>query len=476
LSTQSKNATTHFLLDFLDAKPLRVLVHWRLFPVLLQMAALVALVALAINGLGLGLDLSADELLTFRKTHLTTLVVWGLWWPGMIALALTLGRAWCTVCPLELVSRMGDALARKVGWPRARMGKLLRAGWVTLLIYLAMQLLVAGLSMHRIPHATALMLIALVSLAFLAGLVFAHPRSFCVGFCPAAALLSVYGRYTPVQLSERDPSVCRGCKKKECIEASNRHRFDGRSCPSLLRPYARAPSDACVLCLQCVKVCPHDNMSVGVLSEHAPIREKALLRPFEAAFVMIALGFVAHEVIGEVKWLDVHFHAVPTYLNALLPWLSFGWLEAAWFLIFFPLLVWAMIGGVGLLLGQRQRLRPLLLAAATGAAPVVALAHLAKAVAKMGSWGGFLPLAIRDPGGVETFRAIASGSLSAPELLISLSLVGWLMLLAAVVIGWRAWRWAGELPAESAGTARVAFAFSGIIFSAVLVVWTLPTP
>jgi hypothetical protein len=102
----------------------------RLFPVILQAGMLVLLGLLALNGLGLGLGMSSEELMAFRKANLTTLVVWGLWWPGMIAVALVFGRAWCTVCPLELVNRAGDAIARAVGWPRARLGRLLRAGWM----------------------------------------------------------------------------------------------------------------------------------------------------------------------------------------------------------------------------------------------------------------------------------------------------------------------------------------------------------
>ena len=91
----------------------------------------------------------------------TTLVVWGLWWPGMIVLAITFGRVWCTVCPMELVHRAGDALARRLGYRRARLSPWLRAGWLTLLLYLTLQLLVAGVSIHRIPHATAILLLAL---------------------------------------------------------------------------------------------------------------------------------------------------------------------------------------------------------------------------------------------------------------------------------------------------------------------------
>jgi len=444
------------------------------FPVALQVLVLGAVVLLMLNGFGIGPGLKADELLTLRKTNLTTLVVWGLWWPGMIAAALILGRAWCTVCPMELINRGGDAIARKLGWRRLRLGKSLRAGWLMLALYLVLQLLVAGLSIHRVPHYTAFFLVALVGGALLAGLFFREPRSFCKSFCPAGALLSVYGRYTPVQLERKEAAVCEQCPTKNCVRSENRFRFDKRSCPSLLRPFNRKPSDGCVLCLQCAKVCPYGNMGLGIVSDAAPVRQKQLLRPYEAGFVMIALGFVSHETIGEVSWLENSFHALPTALNKLLPSVSFGWLEAFWFLLLFPLLVWAVICGLAYLFGYRGNLRSLLLAAATGAAPLVAVAHFAKAAAKVASWGGFLTLAVRDPKGIETLRRIMDGALTAPAGFFGLSTIGWVILALTMAVGWKAWKWARQVPVESIVAARSGLAGTAILFSLIMTIWAWP--
>jgi polyferredoxin len=412
--------------------------------------------------------------MTLRKTNLTTLIVWGLWWPAMIAVALAFGRAWCTVCPMEMVNRAADALARKVGWPRARLGRFLRAGWLIVVLYLVLQILVAGVSIHRVPHYTSVFLLVLVGGALIAGLVFRESRSFCRAFCPAGALLSVYGRYTPLQLETRDPAVCAACPTKDCVRAEYRYRFDKRSCPSLLAPFRREPSDGCVLCLQCAKVCPYGNLGVGLVAVNAPVRRKSLLRPFEAAFVMVALGFVAHDTIGEVEWLEGSFHAVPTWLNAFLPSVPFGWFEALWFLVLFPLVVWAGISALGYLLGYRGGLRALVLAAATGAAPVVAVAHFGKAAAKVASWGGFLPRAIRDPQGIETFHRIAGHTLATPGGLLGLSPIGWVMLGLTLIMAWKAWAWARQVPTESVIAAKSGLAGAAILFGAVLTIWLWP--
>jgi len=91
---------------------------------------LVVVVLLVLNGWVIGPGYEGDELKLLRKTNLTTLIVWGLWWLGMIAASLALGRAWCAVCPMNLVARAGHWVGRRTGLARLRLGPWLRAGWL----------------------------------------------------------------------------------------------------------------------------------------------------------------------------------------------------------------------------------------------------------------------------------------------------------------------------------------------------------
>jgi len=425
--------------------------------------------ALVFAGFGIGQD--AGNPLILRKTNLATLTVWGLWWPAMIALALAAGRLWCAVCPMELVNRLALVAGRALGLRQIRLGRTLRAGWIAVALYLLLQFLVAGLSIHRVPHDTAVFLVTLLGLALVTGLVFRDTRSFCRGFCPAGALLSVYGRNTPIQLEMRDPAVCVDCATLDCIAVANRHRFDARSCPSLLLPFDRDPSSGCVLCLQCAKVCPHDNVGFGLAAADSPIRRRTLLRPSEAAFVMIALGFVMHEVVGEVAWADAVFHAVPFAFAARFPGVPVGWLEAIWFLAIAPALFWFAIAAAARLAGCRGTPGRLLTAAATGAAPVVAAAHLGKAAAKFAAWSGYLPLAIRDPRGLDTLRDIGDGDLAAPVAWAGLSSIGWCMLLLTAVIAVRSWSGARHPAPASPPAARTGLAGASLLFAAVFTAW-----
>ncbi len=462
-----------FQLDLLSWPIAARILRWPAFPLALQILTLLVLVLLALNGWGAGTDLDATALKTFRKTHLTTLTVWGLWWPAMILAVLALGRVWCTVCPMELVSRLGHLLGRRL-WPGLGLPRWIRVGWLTLLAYLLMQVLVASISLHRVPHLTALMLLAMLGSAALAGLLLRHPRGFCVAACPAVPLLSVYSRISALGLDRRSDHVCAACSGRDCTQASKRQRLDGRSCPSLIRPFRRVQGDGCVLCFQCAKVCPHRNMGFGITGAGSALRSPSPLSPVETAFVMAATGFVAHEVVGEVKWLDPYFHAAPEALAGGLPMLSFRSWEGVWYLLLFPALVWGLPALVLRLFTGGSGFGTALRGVAGGAAVVVALGHGAKAVAKLSSWGGFLPLAIAEPQGVRPYQGLAEGSLAKPGVLVGLPVWGWLFLLLVGLLAWRRWpRAAGAGSTGAAAMGRVGLVAALLLYVPVLVIWAL---
>jgi polyferredoxin len=220
-----------------------------------------------------------------------------------------------------------------------------------------------------------------------------------------------------------------------------------------------------VLCLECAKACPHANVGLGLVDAGAASRAAAPLGPVEAAFVAIAAGFVTHELAGEVPRVERLFHVVPEALGTSA--VAFGWVEAAWFLGLFPAALWLAVAGAARLLGHRGGVAAAVLAAATAVAPVLAVAHLAKAVAKVSSWVGFLPLALRDPRGLETLAALRAGA-PAPGPLLPLPAIGATLGVAVLLLAARAWRApvASDAPPRRAGLALV-----GSLLGGVLAVW-----
>jgi len=431
-----RKGTAEFRFDVVALSPVGRFVRWFGFPLTFQIVALGMVVALVVIGFEVwpkGPDPLAYAK-TLRKTNLATLVVWGLWWPGMMVLTILLGRIWCTVCPMELVSQTTWRLGRRLGLARMPMPRWVRAGWIALLGYVILLLLVAGFALHRVPALTAWVLLALIGITVVVGLLFKEPRAFCRGFCPAAALLEAYGRLSPVNLINRSAEHCDTCHDKPCIDPKTRPGWDKRGCPSLARPFARQAGDGCVLCFQCVKACPYENVGFGWLRRGEALSTRAPLAFPVVVFVFMAFGFVAHEIFAEVKPLDNVFHIPAWWLSSLFGAAGLSkWAEAAWFLLGLPMLLAGAVLAIGKVAPRGTSVRTLMAGVAPALIPVVAMAHAAKAIGKASSWAPYLPMSLRDVNGVAAADALVAGQMAPPARLIPLELVGLLVIIVVVL-------------------------------------------
>lgn len=74
------------------------------FPGAAQLLLLAAFLLLVLGGLG-ATTTDPDLARYLRDTNLANLIVWSYWWPIIIIVAVLFGRWWCTVCPVEFITR-----------------------------------------------------------------------------------------------------------------------------------------------------------------------------------------------------------------------------------------------------------------------------------------------------------------------------------------------------------------------------------
>lgn len=426
--------------DLRKAPGVRAIMLWRGFPYVLQAAMLAVFVGLIWLGWGSRPPTGSNAKL-FAKSHLVTLLIWGLWWPAMVWIAVLLGRAWCMACPLELVSNGCERIGRRIGLPQQHVRKWLASGIVILALYAAIQLLVAGAQLHRTPHYTAIFLLTLLIGAAIAGLLL-KDRAFCRAFCPVGLLLGTYGRGGMLAVRSRSAATCAGCTGRDCLLACNRGKLDGRSCPSLLSPPKLDTNRDCLVCGQCIKACRPDNMTLLLRRPFsvADAREPLASWPV-TLFVMLVSGFVTSELCAEWPSAQHAFHAVPAWLNSLhnAPTLK-GYVSGLWALALFPTILWSVLVLGVRLIGRSDPVGEILRRLALPMAVILSAGHMAKGLAKFTSWAGFVPLAMRDPSGSSTLTALGTKTIASPASLLpvtAVSAIGALLVLVGLVFALR---------------------------------------
>jgi polyferredoxin len=246
--TQSIRQAKPFRLNLADIPWLRPLLQSRWPQLLLRGFTLSGFVFMIVAGL-LGSRVGSH--------NISIIFVWIAWWTTLKLVFIPFGgRSWCSLCPLPLPGewlQQGGILeksARPHGlnlrWPRR-----LRGSWLQWGAFLLVGLFSAvTLTDARV---TAWVLLALFALAIVLSLVFER-RAFCSYVCPIGGFTGIYAQVAPVELRVLDSRLCAVHSEKTCYQ----------SCPWGLYPLALKNSAQCGLCMECLRVCPQDNIAVNL--------------------------------------------------------------------------------------------------------------------------------------------------------------------------------------------------------------------
>ncbi len=243
--------------------------------------------------------------------------VWILWWFLLISLLVPFAsRLWCTACPFPFFgewiqrralirARSFDPREKKKGEPGMAIGrnryfgknlrwpKALTNIWIQNIGFLALCTF-SALFLTR-PIVTVVVLGSLFLIATGLHLVY-RQRTFCSYVCPVSGFLSLFSMASTLEVRPRDTAVCATCKEKACLAGSEK----GWGCPWLLYPSKLERNNYCGLCMECVKTCTHDNMTVKL----RPFCSDTTLKGYDEAwkaFIMLALA-AAYSVLYQGPW------------------------------------------------------------------------------------------------------------------------------------------------------------------------------
>ena len=180
------------------------------------------------------------------------LMTWILWWPAVIFSFILLGRIWCVACPFGFA---GD-VAQKIYSFQLKVPKFFKNMWWRMGLFLALTWATTLWALDRWPLGTAGLALALTLGAVSMGLIF-QKRAFCRFVCPVGGIFGLYAMTTPVRIGVKDKRLCqRECDTKDCAQICNWFEF----APTMDR------NMDCNLCLDCVRACPKDNITLQVQS------------------------------------------------------------------------------------------------------------------------------------------------------------------------------------------------------------------
>lgn len=217
---------------------------------------------------------------------LATTLSWSVGWPALALSFLLLGRVFCGMCPMAF---FGDAAQRLVNLKRAVPGWLKRHD--STLTMLGVFLIVwaeAVTDMRRSPVLTGVLLLAITAGAVALSVVFRR-RVWCRHLCP---LGSIGGLCATTALLEVRPTVdvCNTqCKGHKCYTGSD----SVPGCPLFNHVMFMEANRHCVLCMSCVKSCPHGSPQLSLSPPGRALWSGWRASPRTSRFIAMVLGLLA---------------------------------------------------------------------------------------------------------------------------------------------------------------------------------------
>lgn len=413
------------------------------FPVALKYFSLAAFVVLIITGLSAN---SSDPvfLKELRNTNFGNLIVWSYWWPAIIIGAIFFGRVWCMVCPVEIIT----TFFAKIGLKRKR-PKWLLSGWAITIFYILILFVgIQGFAIHRNPAYMAFYLLAIVGVSILVGGIY-EKNTFCRYVCPVGHLLGLYARLSFLGWRVKDKNICDTCKDKSCIHRKYQYNLNYKSCGVDLYPAKIEDNSHCILCAGCLKTCSkyqsepnagRPNPQFTFIGFGNGLFKLKPLKIAEVVFVLVVSGFVISEIWSEWAVTDKFLGFLPGLIsgifsksNSMVNGFLYGIVQFA----LVPVALWFVPFIIAKLFGAAINLKDYLLNYSIAFVPIIAAAHLDKAILKTTSRIPYFKHLFDDITGISTAQKIIDGEIVLTQMPFMVNMV--ISVLLALVIAGGIW-------------------------------------
>ncbi len=238
--------------------------------------------------------------------NIAPLLTWTIWWAALILFILFFGKAWCLVCPwnaiaewlqrLTLWSKKETTISLNFRWPRRLRNIYLATG-----LFVGLTWLELGFGVTLSPMATAGLGLLILAMTIIPALYFDR-KPFCRYGCLVGRVSGLYALFSSVELRAGDRSVCRTeCRTNDCVRGNER----GYGCPTNEYLGTMDLNTYCILCSECVKTCPHDNVAFNLRPFAVDLVKSIHLRPDEAYLTLAMLSLtIFHGLTMTPLWGD----------------------------------------------------------------------------------------------------------------------------------------------------------------------------
>jgi len=241
-----------------------------------------------------------------RESSLTLNFFWAWWWPGYLFLFVFVGRAWCAVCPFMIT---GEWLRQFSLWLWPRQLRPWPTPWLNRwgawVLFAGFGAIYLWEHLWDLPHhayLSAWLLVVITAGAVIGSLIYER-RLWCRYLCPIGGMNGMFAKLAMVEVRSVQQVCGSQCSTFGCYKGSpatpvtfpQALSTEGQAtagCPLYSHPAQLPDNRDCVLCMTCLKACPHRSVQVNLRFPASDLLENHRGFGAEAALLLLLLGGV----------------------------------------------------------------------------------------------------------------------------------------------------------------------------------------
>ncbi|HEY9694397.1 MAG TPA: sigma 54-interacting transcriptional regulator [Oculatellaceae cyanobacterium] len=247
-----------------------------------------------------------------RSENFALNLFWAWWWPLVLLGFPFVGRLWCSVCPFMIYGEVTQKISlwlfprQLKRWPRESAEKW--GGWFLFGLFVLIFLWEELWHLENTAYLSACLLLLITAGAMIFSAIFER-RFWCRYLCPIGGMNGLYAKLSMIELRAQQGTCSAECTTYQCYKGGPQkgEGLETGGCPIYSHPAQLEDNRDCVLCMTCLKACPHRSVELNLRPPGIELWTTHVARSYEVALLMLLLGGVFLHRLPQLKsWLGLN--------------------------------------------------------------------------------------------------------------------------------------------------------------------------
>jgi transcriptional regulator with AAA-type ATPase domain/NAD-dependent dihydropyrimidine dehydrogenase PreA subunit len=241
-----------------------------------------------------------------RHENVALTVFWAWWWPLVLLSFPFVGRLWCAVCPFMIYGEVTQWVSEKLfpgklkPWPRQAAERW--GGWFLFALFALILIWEEVWNLEDSAYLSACLLLLITAGAMIFSALFER-RFWCRYLCPIGGMNGMFAKLSMTELRAQQGTCSAECTTYQCYKGgpAKGEGQETNGCPLYSHPAQLVDNRDCVLCMTCLKACPHRSVELNLRPPGIELWTTHQPRAAEVALMFLLLGAVYLHRLPELQ-------------------------------------------------------------------------------------------------------------------------------------------------------------------------------